>query len=92
MNNKVFDGVNVVTSSVDLDPDPPEVSEYEYQLITVFIWMTLDVRQPIGTIVGVDVNAAASALESYGYSEYESRPMVWETLSEIDRRIVSKDL
>lgn len=87
-SNSDFPGVKVQTGgSVTLDPDPPELKESEYQLTTILIWMTLDISQPEHTFVGVDVNAAASALECFGYSEYESRPMVWATLGEIGERV-----
>lgn len=81
-----FPGVNV---SVRDDDKPPtaagrDLDEEEYQLATICIWMTIDTE---GEAWGIDQNAAANALECYGYSQYESRPMVWTTLEEIVNRV-----
>lgn len=87
-------GVKVTTASGNVTTDitsSPDLSEHEYQLITIFIWMTLDIDQPRETFGGVDTEAAATALQCYGYDEYEALPMVWDTLEEIGRRCYTND-
>lgn len=88
-SNSSFPGVKVTLESGDIrpTPEPPDLTESEYQLITILIWMTLDVQQPPHTVIGVDVDAASSALQCFGYDQYEATPMVWETLNEIGERV-----
>lgn len=83
-NNSKFPGVKVSLRGGDTAPMPPTLDEEEYQLVTICIWMTIDIN---GGGWAIDEDSAATALECYGYSPYESRPMVWATLEEIGKRI-----
>lgn len=62
------------------------LSESEYKLIAILIALTLDIDQPNRTFSGVDVRATSTALQCFGYSQYETPAMVWTTLREIGER------
>lgn len=72
-----------VTTQVEAAFEPePRMNEDEYELCAVLLVLTIGTEPPF------NFRSAAMALEEcYGYSQYESTPMMWDTLEEAGRRM-----
>jgi hypothetical protein len=87
MNDKTygdFPGVRVHVERRDLSPrhELPELSETELWLCLICMRMTRSVWLD-GGMLKFDLTDAGEALEVYGYSRYETRPMLQKALRKL---------